>query len=95
MAPHTNLAPLLIAAACVIGSAPAVLAQTKIEAKTWDDAIYKLDCKDIKKNADGSFSITAVVKVRLIGIKGSLSRIWIRLWRICGQSHPKRHRDNS
>jgi hypothetical protein len=64
MAPHTHLAPVLIAAACVIGTAPAVLAQTRVEAKTWDDAIFKLDCKDIKKNADGSFSITAVVKIK-------------------------------
>ena len=54
MAPHPDLAPALIAAACAIGSAPAVLAQTVVEAKTWDDAISKFDCKDISKNADGS-----------------------------------------
>jgi hypothetical protein len=63
MAPHTDLASALIATVCAIGSAPAVLAQTVVEAKTWDDAISKLDCKDINKNADGSFSVTAVVKV--------------------------------
>jgi hypothetical protein len=35
-----------------------------VEAQTWEGAISKLDCKDIKKNADGSFSITAVVKLK-------------------------------
>ena len=64
MAPHSDLAPALIVAACAIGSAQAGLAQTVVEAKTWDDAISKLDCKDINKNADGSFSITAVIKVK-------------------------------
>jgi hypothetical protein len=63
MAPHNRLAPALIGAAFAIGSATAGLAHT-IEAKTWDDAIYKLDCKDITKNADGSFSVTAVVKIK-------------------------------
>jgi len=64
MAPHTDLASALIAAACAIGSASAVLAQTVVESKTWDDAISKLDCKDINMNADGSFSVKAVVKVK-------------------------------
>ena len=64
MAPRTDLAPILIAAAFAIGSVPEALAQTIVEAKTWEDAISKLDCKDINKNADGSFSVTAVVKVK-------------------------------
>jgi len=64
MAPRTNLAAALIAAAFVIGSGPAVLAQTTVEAQTWDDAISKLTCKDIKKNADGSYSVTAVIKIK-------------------------------
>jgi hypothetical protein len=63
MAPHTDLAPVLIVAACAIGSAPAVSAQTVIEAKTWDDAISKLECKDINKNADGSFSVPGIIKI--------------------------------
>jgi hypothetical protein len=64
MAPHSRIAPALIGAAFAIGFAPAVLAQTIVEAKTWDDAISKLDCKVINKNADGSFSLTAVVKIK-------------------------------
>jgi len=64
MAPRTNLAPALIAAAFAIGSGPPVLAQTAVEAQTWDDAISKLECKDINKNADGSYSVTAVVKIK-------------------------------
>jgi hypothetical protein len=48
----------------VIGSVPAVLAQTTVEAETWDDAISKLECKDIRKNADGSFSVTGVIRVK-------------------------------
>jgi hypothetical protein len=53
-----------ILAAFVIGSVPAVLAQTTVEAETWDDAISKLECKDIRKNADGSFSVTGVIRVK-------------------------------
>jgi len=64
MATRTNLAPALIAAAFAIGSGPPVLAQTTVEAQTWDDAISKLKCKDIKKNADGSYSVTAVIKIK-------------------------------
>jgi hypothetical protein len=64
MAPRTDLAAVSIVAAFAIGSAPAVLAQITVEAETWDDAIRKLDCKDITKNADGSFSVTAVIKVK-------------------------------
>ena len=64
MASRTNLAPVLIAAAFAIGSGSAVLAQTTVEAQTWDDAISKLKCKDINKNADGSYSVTAVVKIK-------------------------------
>ena len=63
MAPRTDLAALSIAAALAIGSAPAVFAQTMVEAKTWDEAISKLDCDKINKNADGSFSVTGVVRV--------------------------------
>ena len=63
MASLTNLAPVLIVAAFAIGSGPAVLAQTTVEAQTWDDAISKLDCKGIGKNADGSFSVTGVLRV--------------------------------
>src|SRR5690242_6966696 len=64
MAPRTNLAAVSILAAFVIGSVPAVLAQTTVEAETWDDAISKLECRDIKKNADGSFSVTGVITIK-------------------------------
>jgi hypothetical protein len=63
MAPHTRLAAASIVAAFTIVCGPAVLAQTTVEAETWDDAISKIDCKDISKNADGSFSVTGVIKV--------------------------------
>jgi hypothetical protein len=63
MVPHTDLAPALIVAAFAIGSGPAVLAQTTVDAKTWDEAISKLECKDIGKNADGSFSVRGVIRV--------------------------------
>jgi hypothetical protein len=63
MAPYTDLAPALIVAAFAIGSGPAALAQTIVEAKTWDEAISKLECKDIGKNADGSFSVIGVIRV--------------------------------
>ena len=63
MAPRSDLAAVPIIAALVIGAAPAVLAQVTIEAKTWDEAISKLDCSQISRNADGSFSVTAVVRV--------------------------------
>ena len=65
MASRTHLTAVSILAAFAIGSVPAVLAQTTIEAETWDDAISKLECKDIKKkNADGSFSVTGVIRVK-------------------------------
>ena len=63
MASCPDLATLTIVAVFAIGSAPTVLAQAVVEAKTWDDAISKIDCKDIYRNADGSFSVTAIVKV--------------------------------
>lgn len=63
MAPRTGLPAVLIVAAFAIGSVPAVLAQTIVEAKTWDEAISKIECKDIKKNADGSFSVTGVIRI--------------------------------
>ena len=63
MASCVDLATLSIVGAFAIGSAPMVFAQAVVEAKTWDDAISKIDCKDIYRNADGSFSITAIVKV--------------------------------
>jgi hypothetical protein len=63
MVPHTDLAPAFIIAAFAIGSGPAVLAQTTVDAKTWDEAISKLECKDVGKNADGSFSVSGVIKV--------------------------------
>jgi hypothetical protein len=64
MAPQTHLSPAIIGAAFAIGCAPAALAQTMIEAKTWDEAISKLECKDIGKNADGSFTVNGVVNVK-------------------------------
>ena len=63
MAPPANLAAVSIVAALAIGSPPEVFAQTTVEAETWDDAISKLQCKDIGKNADGSFSVTGVIRV--------------------------------
>ena len=63
MAQRLNLAVVSILATCAIGSAQPVLAQTTIEAETWEDAISKLECKDIGKNADGSFSVTGVLRV--------------------------------
>jgi len=63
MALRTDLTAGLISAAFAIGSVPAVLAQTMVEAKTWSDAISKLDCDKISKNADGSFSIAAVIRI--------------------------------
>jgi hypothetical protein len=47
-----------------IGSAPAVWAHTTIQAETWDEAISKLECKDIGKSADGSFSVTGVMRIK-------------------------------
>ena len=64
MAPRIHLTAVSILAAFASSSAPAVLAQTTVEAETWDDAISKLECKDIKKNADGSFSVTGVIRVK-------------------------------
>ncbi len=63
MALRTDLTAGLIWGAFALGSAPVVLAQTIIEAKTWDEAIFKLDCDKINKNADGSFSISAVIRI--------------------------------
>ena len=63
MAPRTDLAAVFVVGAFAIGSAFAVLAQTTVEAQTWDDAISKLECKDIGKNANGSYSITGVIRV--------------------------------
>ena len=63
MAQHTRLAAASIIAALTIACGPAFLAQTTVEAETWDDAISKIDCKDTSKNADGSFSVTGVIKV--------------------------------
>ena len=62
MALRRDLTAGLISA-FAIGSVPAVLAQTMVEAKTWDEAIFKLDCDKISKNADGSFSITGVIRI--------------------------------
>jgi hypothetical protein len=64
MAARTDLAAVSILAAFGMGSVPAVFAQTTVEAETWDEAVSKLECKDIKKNADGSFSVTGVIKVK-------------------------------
>ena len=62
MALCTDLTAGLISA-FAIGSVPTVLAQTMVEAKTWSEAISKLDCDKISKNADGSFSIAAVIRI--------------------------------
>ena len=64
MAARTDLAVVSILAAFAMGSLPAVLAETNVEAETWTDAISKLECKDIKKNADGSFSVSGVIRVK-------------------------------
>jgi hypothetical protein len=64
MATRNDLAAISILSAFAIGFVPAVLAHTTVEAETWDEAISKLECKDIGKNADGSFSVTAVVRVK-------------------------------
>jgi hypothetical protein len=64
VAARTDIAAVSILAAFAMGSVPAVLAQTTVEAETWDDAISKIECKDIKKNADGSFSVTGVIKLK-------------------------------
>jgi len=63
MAPHADFAALLVVAASAIGYGTTALAQTIVEAKNWDEAISKLECKHITKNADGSFSVKAIVKV--------------------------------
>ena len=63
MLSRTYLAAVSLVGAFGIGPVPAVLAQTIVEAQTWDDAISKFDCSQISRNADGSFSVTAVVKV--------------------------------
>ena len=63
MAPHARLAAASIAAAFTIVCGAEVAAQTTVEAETWDAAISKIDCKDTSKNADGSFSVTGVIKV--------------------------------
>jgi hypothetical protein len=63
MAWRVDFAVVSIAGAFAIGSAPAVLGQTMVEAKNWDEAISKLECKDISKNADGSFSVRGILKV--------------------------------
>jgi hypothetical protein len=63
MALRADLTAGLISGAFAIGSVAAALAQTIVEAKTWDEAISKLDCDKINRNADGSFSITAVIKI--------------------------------
>jgi hypothetical protein len=46
-----------------MGRAPAVLAEAIVEAKTWDDAISKLKCDAISKNADGSLSVKGRIRV--------------------------------
>ena len=63
MAPNTDFAALLVVAACAIGYGPTALAQTIVEAKNWDDAISKLACDDISKNADGSFSVKGLIRL--------------------------------
>jgi hypothetical protein len=63
MASHTDLAAVSILAVFAIGSMPATSGEKIVEAKNWNDAISKLDCKDISKNADGSFSLAAVVRI--------------------------------
>jgi hypothetical protein len=69
MAQRPNSAVVSIPAACAIGSAPPILAQTTVEAETWDDAISKLECKDIGKNADGWFSVSGVMRVHGVGAR--------------------------
>jgi len=64
MPTRTDLAAVSIVSALAIGTVPAVLAHTTVEAESWDEAISKLECKDIGKNADGSFSVIGVVKVK-------------------------------
>jgi hypothetical protein len=63
MLSRTYIAAVSLLGAFGIGSGTAVLAQPIVEAQTWDDAISKFDCSQISRNADGSFSVTAVVKV--------------------------------
>ena len=63
MALRADLTAGLISGAFAIGCVPAALAQTMVEAKTWSEAISKLDCDKISKNADGSFSITGVIRI--------------------------------
>jgi hypothetical protein len=63
MAPHTDFATLLAVAALAIGYGTAGLAQTIVEAKNWDDAVSKLECGDISKNADGSFSVKGLIRI--------------------------------
>ena len=63
MTAHTDFAALLVVAVSTIGYGPTALAQTIVEAKTWDEAISKLECKHITKNADGSYSVRAIIKI--------------------------------
>ena len=49
MAPHADFAALLVVAASAIGYGTTALAQTIVEAKNWDEAISKLECKQITK----------------------------------------------
>ena len=57
MVSRTDLSAGLVVAAFAMGSASTVLAEAIVEAKNWDDAISKLACDEISKNADGSFSV--------------------------------------
>ena len=69
MALRADLTTGLISVAFAIGSVPAVLAQTIVEAKTWSEAISKLNCDKISKNADGSYSITGVIRINGVGAR--------------------------
>ena len=66
---RTDLTVGLISGAFAIGSVSAVLAQTVVEARTWSEAISKLDCDKISKNADGSYSITGVIRINGVGAR--------------------------
>jgi hypothetical protein len=63
MVSRTDLSAGLVVATFAMGSAPAVLAEAIVEAKNWNDAISKLHCDDISKNADGSFSVKGIVQI--------------------------------
>ena len=63
MVSHIGLSARLVVAAFAMGSAPAVLAGAIVEAKTWDDAVSRLECNEISKNAGGSFSVKGIIRI--------------------------------